>query len=100
MGPGACKLEVAGGQADGRAIYAEACARCHGAGGTPEPAMARQLGVRDLRDPAFQAGITDDALRATIARGTPSRRMPAFEGALEPAQLDAVARYVRTLGAR
>lgn len=100
MNLGACKVEVAGGQADGEAIYVEVCARCHGIDGAPEPIRARQLGVRDLRDPGFQAGITDDALRTTIAGGTPSRRMPAFEGALTPAQLDAVTRYVRTLGAR
>lgn len=100
MGPGGCKVDVAGGQADGRAIYAEVCARCHGASGTPEQAWARQLGVRDLRDPAFQAGISDERLRATIAQGTRSRRMPAFQGALAPAQVDAVARHVRTLVAR
>jgi cytochrome c6 len=99
IGTGACKVEVAGGQVDGRAIYLEVCARCHGAEGTPDPAMARQFGVRDLRAPAFQDAIRDADLRARIAQGSANRRMPAFAGALEPAQIDAVAAYVRTLRA-
>lgn len=97
---GACRPEVAGGQADGKAIFREICARCHGMDGTPEETLARQLGVRNLRDPAFQAGISDADLRARIARGSDNRRMPAFEGVLGPAQIDAVAAYVRTLAAR
>jgi mono/diheme cytochrome c family protein len=94
---GACKPEVAGGRADGKAIFTEICARCHGVNGTPEETLARQLGVRNLRDAAFQAGISDADLRTRIARGSVNRRMPAFEGVLDPAQIEAVAAYVRTL---
>lgn len=97
---GACRPEVAGGQADGKAIFAEICARCHGRDGTPEESLARLLGVRNLRDPAFQAGISDADLRMRITLGSANRRMPAFEGVLDPAQIDAVAAYVRTLPAR
>ena len=94
---GACMPEVAGGRADGKAIFTEICARCHGMEGTPEETMAKQLGVRNLRDAAFQAGISDADLRTRIAQGSANRRMPAFEGALSPAQIDAVAAHVRTL---
>jgi mono/diheme cytochrome c family protein len=100
LGLGGCMPEVAGGRADGKAIFTEICARCHGMEGTPEETMAKQLGVRNLRDAAFQAGISDADLRARIAQGSANRRMPAFEGALSPAQIDAVAAHVRTLVAQ
>lgn len=94
----ACSREIAGGRADGGEIYAQVCARCHGAEGTPDEAMARSFGVRDLADPAFQEGISNEELRARIAKGSENRRMPAFEGALTDAQIDAVTRHVRSLG--
>jgi mono/diheme cytochrome c family protein len=89
-----CSRTVADGKADGAAIYAEACAGCHGPAGTPVPQMAAR-GIRDLADPALQARLTDDQIRAQIRRGSRNRQMPAFESALSDAQIDAVARYVR-----
>ncbi|ACY15709.1 c-type cytochrome [Haliangium ochraceum] len=94
---GACKPEVAQGKADGAAVFNEVCARCHGLEGTPPPQMARALGVRDLGDAAFQDSIDDATLRKRIAEGTDNRRMPAFAGALTPAQIDAVVAHLRTL---
>lgn len=95
----ACDRRVAGGVADGAAVYREACARCHGDRGVPPPAMAAQLGVRDLTDAAFQAGITDQGLRQRIADGSFQKGMPAFSESLTEAQLAAVAAYIRQLAA-
>ena len=92
-----CDRRVAGGVADGSAVFLEACARCHGDHGVPPPAMAAQLGVRDLSDAGFQAGISDRALRQRIADGSQAKGMPAFSEILTEAQLDAVADHVRTL---
>src|SRR5580698_434692 len=40
--------------AAGKALYATKCKSCHGADGTPPPAMAKALGVKPLSDPATQ----------------------------------------------
>ena len=52
---GGCSNEVAGGKADGAAVFAEACARCHGGGGKPSESMVAQLKVRDLTSAEFVA---------------------------------------------
>lgn len=97
---GACNREVAGGKADGPAIFDEVCARCHGSSGVPEPSLKAQLGVSDLTDPAVQARLSDDAIRQQIRKGSDNRRMPAFDASLTAAQIEAVVAHVRTLVSR
>ena len=82
--------------ANGAALFAKTCASCHGANGTPAPGMARAMGVPDFRAPATLASLTDSALRATVANGK-GRMMPAFKSRLSPAEIAAVAEYLRTL---
>jgi mono/diheme cytochrome c family protein len=93
-----CDDKVAGGRSDGPAIFAEACARCHGPGGVPDASMVAQLGVKDLTSEHVQRELGDDQIRQRILRGSDNRRMPAFQGALSDAQVDAVVAYVRSLG--
>lgn len=97
LGAGGCERQVAGGRTDGAELFAVACARCHGDKGKPMPHMASQLGVKDLSAAAFHDRVTDEDIRARIARGSENRRMPAFEGALTAEQIDALVRHVRGL---
>ncbi|MCA9674613.1 MAG: cytochrome c [Kofleriaceae bacterium] len=92
-----CDHTVAGGRADGAAVFAEACARCHGPGGKPEESMRAQLGVRDLTAAEFRARASIDLVRNQVRQGSANKIMPAFVGALNDAQIDAVAAYVLTL---
>lgn len=55
--------------AAGKALYATKCKSCHGADGTPPPAMAKALGVKPLSDPATQ-GKSDGDLKDAILKGT------------------------------
>jgi mono/diheme cytochrome c family protein len=88
---------VAGGEADGAAVYDEACARCHGTHGVPDDAQVVRLGVKDLTDPELQQRLTDDAIAHQIRAGSNNQQMPAFDGVLSPEQVDSVIRHVRTL---
>jgi mono/diheme cytochrome c family protein len=97
LGGVACNREVAGGKADGAAVFAEVCSRCHGPGGTPPASLATQLGVRDLRSPEFAARATLDSIKQQIAKGSSNAIMPPFAGTLSDAQIDAVAAYVLAL---
>lgn len=91
----ACSGEVAGGRADGPAVYQEACARCHGETGRPPSSMAAQLGVKDLTE----ATLTLDKVEHQIRHGSDNKVMPAFAGTLKDEQIAAVAAYVLSLRA-
>jgi len=95
-----CSKEVAGGRADGAAIFSEVCARCHGPAGVPDAASVARLGVKPLVSPHVQRQLTDAAIRHQILNGSRNKQMPAFAGALSDAQVEAIVRHVRTLGAR
>jgi mono/diheme cytochrome c family protein len=90
-----CSGEVAGGRADGPAIFQEACARCHGESGKPPASMAAQLGVKDLT----AASLTLDRVEHQIRNGSDNKVMPPFAGTLKEEQIAAVAAYVLTLSA-
>lgn len=93
----ACDRRVAGGKADGAAIFAEVCARCHGPEGTPDPGNVARLGVKDLADPALQLRLSDAEIRRQIIKGSDNKQMPAFEGTLTEEQIAAIIAHVRTL---
>ena len=96
----ACSNEIAGGRADGAAIFAEVCARCHGPVGVPDPASVARLGVKPLDSAHVQQQLTDQDIRHQILSGSRNRQMPAFAGALSEEQVDAIVAHVRTLDRR
>lgn len=89
-----CSREVAGGSVDGKALYATACATCHGERGTPPPAMAAQLGARDLRAPEFRQRVSRELVARQIRQGSANKLMPAFAGALSEPQIEALTTFV------
>jgi len=95
-----CRDGIAGGRADGPAIFSEVCARCHGPQGEPDAANIARLGVKPLTSDNVQHKLTDDDIRHQILRGSENKQMPSFAGALSDAQIDAVIAHVRTLGRR
>ena len=95
---GACAQPVAGGKADGPAVFAAACATCHGSAGKPPASMAAALGVRDLTTAEFVTRATPALIENQVRRGSTDQKMPAFAGTLTADQVRAVAAYVMTLG--
>ena len=82
--------------ADAAQVYAQACAKCHGADGAGGLPMATN-GPKpiDFRDPQWQRGRSDADIVAAIRNGRGA--MPPFEGVLTGEQVDSVARYLRSL---
>jgi cytochrome c6 len=78
---------------DGKAIYDKACKSCHGASGSPNPAIAKMMKVemKDLSSAEVQA-LSDDAMKKVITEG---------QGKMKPVKavtdVAAVIAYVRSL---
>ena len=78
---------------DGGATYKAKCAMCHGANGTPNPAMAKAMGIKPVSDPAMKS-LTVEEISATIKNG--KGKMKSIAG-LNDAQAKGVAEYFKTL---
>ena len=80
----------------GQLVYIDRCELCHGPEGKPDataPQSARP--PRDLADPGFQRGISDDELATVVRHGR--RGMPALEPPLLKAEVAPLVAFVRLL---
>jgi mono/diheme cytochrome c family protein len=89
--------------ADGKALYTQWCAGCHGATGNGNGPNAAYLPVRPAQhnNTTAMSARSDDALFDTIEAGgaimNKSPRMPAFGGSLTSQQIRALVQYIRTM---
>lgn len=88
-------------EASGRAVFSANCATCHGesGGGNGPAAVGLEPPPADLTDGTWVTGDGSiEAIKNTIENGSPGTAMIAWKGTLTEAQIDAVARYVKSLG--
>ena len=87
----------------GKRIYRENCAPCHGEVGKGDGVGARSLPVRpaDHTNPAVMNLRTDAFLRDVIAKGGSamglSSFMPAWQGIFKDKEIEDLVAYIRTL---
>jgi mono/diheme cytochrome c family protein len=81
---------------DPAVLYAQMCARCHGADGRGDPEIKKTIPVRDFHDPAFRARITNDEIQRVVMAG--KGQMPAFGASLTLPKIQALSGFVRRLG--
>jgi cytochrome c6 len=74
--------------------YKSKCQLCHGADGTPPAAMAKSMGIKDMKSDDIQK-MSDADLKGAIEKG--KGKMPAFAGKLTPAQIDDLVKHIRSL---
>ncbi|WP_420237816.1 c-type cytochrome [Telmatobacter bradus] len=93
----ALTLAIAGGmsfaQSDAASVYKTKCASCHGAAGTPNPGMAKMMGIKPVSDPAMK-GLSPAQIAATVKGG--KGKMKPVAG-LSDAQVKDVALYFHAL---
>lgn len=88
---------------DGRMLYQQWCAGCHGTTGNGDGPNAKALPVPPARhnNRAAMSARSDDALFDTIEAGgsvmNRSHRMPAFGGSLNTREIRALVAYIRSL---
>lgn len=88
-------------EASGQAVYVANCATCHGESGAGDgPAsVGLEPPPADLTDATWVTGDGSiEAIVNTIENGSPGTAMIAWKGTLTEAQIEAVARYVKSLG--
>ncbi len=77
----------------GEATYKAKCQSCHGAEGTPNPGIAKMMGVKPANDAAVKAHSEAQMIAITTdGKG----KMPAFKGKLTDAQIKDSVAYFRT----
>ncbi|HEY0711607.1 MAG TPA: cytochrome c [Polyangia bacterium] len=77
-------------------LYAQMCARCHGADGRGDPEMKKVIpGIRDFSEPMFRA-MSPEQMESVIMAG--KNQMPGFGAALSRPKSQHLAGYARKLG--
>lgn len=92
----ACKKSEARTTSEGRELFTNACARCHGqegAGGLP--LFTGGPSPRNFRDHGFQASRTDDELKTAIRSGK-GTGMPPFGTTFDDRQLTDLVAQIRS----
>ena len=84
---------------DGKAIYDENCKKCHGVVGRPPKTMKEKFPKIYTFDAKFIAERSDDSVVKILTKGK-NEDMKSFKDKLSPAEMAAVAKYVRELGSR
>jgi mono/diheme cytochrome c family protein len=89
-GAGACAVA----QSSGADVYKAKCQSCHGAEGTPNPGIAKMMGVKPASDPTVKS-LTEAQMIAATENG--KGKMPAYKGKLTDAQIKDSVTYFRSL---
>ena len=96
-------LSLVAAPANGKAIFKTNCASCHGASGGGDGSAAKALNPKPRNFKkglkGFKYGTSLAAIKKTISEGVKGTGMPPWKYSLKPAQIDAVAKYVRGIAA-
>lgn len=82
---------------EGRELFLQQCARCHGETGDGQGTEELDRPARSFQDGGFSFGDTELAIYRTITHGIPGSPMPSFSDGMTDDQRRTVAAYVRTL---
>jgi cytochrome c6 len=80
---------------DGKVLYEKKCAMCHGKDGVAKK-MAANSG--NFNDSSWQEANTLETIQKVTAEG--KNKMPAYKEKLSAEEIEAVAKYIKTLAAK
>jgi mono/diheme cytochrome c family protein len=80
-------------------LYRQYCLSCHGTNGRGVEMRVTMKGIPDFTSSTWQAGVSNERLRASILEGSPkSPLMPAFRGRIDEHQAKALVAFIRAFG--
>lgn len=84
--------------ANGKKVYADKCARCHGNSGKGDGRLAETFEKKpgDFTDKSRMGEFTDPQLKKITLEGKPP--MPAYKGRITDKDVDDAIAYIRALG--
>ena len=96
---GALSVYAGESKPDGKKLYDDQCAKCHGPNGKGQTAMGKRLGCKDYTDAKVQEALKDDDAIKAIKEGYKDKDgkqiMKPAEG-LSDADIKALVAYMRT----
>jgi mono/diheme cytochrome c family protein len=81
---------------DGRQIFGDHCASCHGTDGRARTPAGRKVGAKDLAQSTASEAEVRERILAGLKDPGGAIRMPSFADRLSPEAVSAVAAYVKT----
>lgn len=93
---GFAAARLAAQEPDGATLYKQHCRTCHGTEGVPSQRMLTLYPkLKSLADSAYLATLSTDSIAAITRSGVGD--MKPYADKLSPAEIEAIARYVKTL---
>jgi len=81
---------------DGKAVFLENCASCHGDDGKADTELGRKYMAQDLTSPKLAKELDQAKVKRVVERGVKDTKMKGWKGELKQEEIEAVSRYVTT----
>jgi mono/diheme cytochrome c family protein len=82
--------------ADGKAVFLESCATCHGEDGQADTELGRKYMAQDLTSPKLAKELDAAKVKRIVERGVKGTKMKGWKGELKAEEIEAVSKYVTT----